>query len=151
MKMSAATSPTKPAAISSIVSMKPSMYLRIRGALRVTQRTNSPSSWPGQILGQARPSTSWPSNKTWMPGTRPGMTTKFRSADSTSIRGVVLRQRVLELFHRRVGIGAYPLHLGGPARLQRLGCLAPRLELGGTDRVDLVPLLLAQLVAAGKL
>src|SRR6478672_11701967 len=133
-KILAATIPTKPAAIHSIVSMKRSMAMRFMRA---------PTAKFGSSGG--------------------GSCRRRRFADRACVsrwRGAVrllLRQRVVfgevgaQLLHRRVGVDAGLLHAIGPALGQRLRRLLPFRELSVGELVDFVARLRLDLVDAGIL
>src|SRR6188508_3327492 len=121
-KVSAATMPTKIAAISSMVSMKRS--IRLRGTLSLPFRLEcgGESSRRRRIL-----------------------------CCRGSIGCVVFLQLVPKLIYRSVRIAAGLLDVGRPGVDQRLGGLPPLGELLGRDRIDLMVGLRLNLGDAGVL
>src|SRR5262249_54311243 len=75
----------------------------------------------------------------------------FANPTASSIRGLVLGERVLELLHDRVGIAAGLADAVAPLFRERLGRLLPFAKLRVGDGVDLVAGLGAHLGDAGVL
>src|SRR6476619_6454811 len=67
-----------------------------------------------------------------------GFTSVAGMMPRVSVRGLILSERLLELFHDGAGIAAGLAHVVDPLLLQRLGRLLPFLELRASDRIDLV-------------
>src|ERR1700741_325140 len=69
---------------------------------------------------------------------RAGFTSVAGMMPRVSVRGLVLSERLLELFHNGAGVAAGLAHVVAPLLLQRLGRFLPFLELRASDRIDLV-------------
>src|SRR3954463_9043457 len=175
MKMSAATMPTKNAAISSMPSMKRSIPLRLRGAARSIAALISP---PGMTVLASNCEVNEPRTQLHLShrersdraasrvrghahsrdqGTlTPTLSPTGRGSPPSSrqrllICRAVFRERRLQLLYDRIRVAAGLLHSVGPGFLQRLGHLFPVGELRVRDRVDLMPALGFQLGDAGML
>src|SRR2546423_12360438 len=65
-----------------------------------------------------------------------GFTSVAGMIPRVSVRGLILSERLLELFHDGAGIAAGLAHVVDPLFLQRLGRPLPFLELRVGDRID---------------
>src|SRR5262245_6973461 len=134
--MSAATMPTKNAAMSSMPSMNRSIALRLRGggepasfrATSASPRTFSATT----ISGWRKPGSLRPARKVKAAQPRRGRTAV------KSERSLVFGELVLELFHDRVGIAAAFSHIVGPFLLERLCSFFPFRDLCRRKRIDFV-------------
>src|SRR5215510_7053543 len=133
--MSAATMPTKNAAISSMPSMNRSIALRLRGegepasfrATSVSPRTFSATAISGWRSGAARARHKKVE----------AAQLRRRRAAIVSERSLVSGEFVSELFHDRVGVAAGLPHIVGPFLRKRLCSFSPFPDLLGRKRVDL--------------
>src|SRR5579871_3999504 len=130
--MSAATRPTKPAAIHSIVSMKRSMPLRRAPTTNGSGPPFSYFSSGSAIAPRVQASCGNGGRKSRR---RASATPRV---PSRSVRRLVLLQRRLQFLHDRVGVAAGLLDVVGPFFLEWYCGLFPLIELRVRDRVDLV-------------
>src|SRR5947199_366523 len=142
MKTSAATTPTKIAAIISMVSMKRSAK---RGGV-CAPRNSGPAGLVSDIIALDA-----------MTAAKPPPSTEVRlrcdrhdgRSRCASIRSLVLGKRGGEVLPDRVGVAAGLLHVVGPFLPERLGRLLPLVELRAGDGVDLMARHRLDLLKAG--